>query len=265
MQAKANPLGNVKLSPADVVMKSIESGKMLTDRGEYEQALRILRSVDEICKREGAPPPVHGLALRVLSDALLLTGELEEARGCLITGIKMNELALQQPGLPQFLVQDVSSRLGDLCGALGELERQTKNWKESLRALRKSAGFFEGADLKQFQVATLNRVAFTLLEKKDYTDALGELREAITLADALAEDHAAACICLRATNFRHQAACHEGLGETDLAKELNAKALTEATQSGDAGLIAELNEKLNLGDEPETEVIATEGGGDGYL
>ena len=49
---------------------------------------------------------------------------------------------------------------------MGELERQAKNWKEALRALRRAAehfGTLEGA--QHFQSATLNRVGFTYLEK----------------------------------------------------------------------------------------------------
>ena len=56
--------------------------------------------------------------------------------------------------------------MGDMCAAMGELERQAKNWKEALRALRRAAehfGTLEGA--QHFQSATLNRVGFTYLEK----------------------------------------------------------------------------------------------------
>lgn len=59
-----------------------------------------------------------------------------------------------------------AARLGDMCAAMGELERQAKNWKEALRALRRAAehfGTLEGA--QHFQSATLNRVGFTYLEK----------------------------------------------------------------------------------------------------
>ena len=54
----------VKMTPAEVVMRSIESGRKACELGDYPQAVRILKSVDDICKRAEAPPPVHGLGLR---------------------------------------------------------------------------------------------------------------------------------------------------------------------------------------------------------
>lgn len=44
----------------------------------------------------------------MLSDALLLSGQVDEARDALVRGIKMNEEALKRPGLPEFLRLDVS-------------------------------------------------------------------------------------------------------------------------------------------------------------
>jgi hypothetical protein len=53
-----------KLTPADVVMRSLQSGQEALDSGDAEQALRILSSVNELCKKSEAPPTVHGLTLR---------------------------------------------------------------------------------------------------------------------------------------------------------------------------------------------------------
>mmetsp|Transcript_30403 Transcript_30403/g.58462 ORF Transcript_30403/g.58462 Transcript_30403/m.58462 type:complete len:174 (-) Transcript_30403:1095-1616(-) len=130
---KAKTMTEAKLTPAEVVMRSIESGRNATAMGDYLQAVRILKSVDDLCQRSEAPPTVHGLGLRVLSDALLLSGQVDEARDALVRGIKMNEEALKRPGLPEFLRLDVSARIADLCAALGEIERQGENWKEALR------------------------------------------------------------------------------------------------------------------------------------
>jgi hypothetical protein len=55
-----------KMTPAEVVMRSIESGRKACELGDLEQAIRILKSVDDICKRAQAPPPVHGLGLRYI-------------------------------------------------------------------------------------------------------------------------------------------------------------------------------------------------------
>lgn len=237
-----------KMTPAEVVMRSIESGRNATAMGDLEQAVRILKSVDELCKRSEAPPTVHGLGLRVLSDALLLNGQLDEARDALTEGVKMNEAALKREGLPEFLRLDVSARLGDLCAALGELERQCQNWKEALRALRKAADYFEAIGSAQhFQTATLNRVGFCLIEKKDFKDALAELKEAAIKAETIPEEEPKNA--LLGANYRHQGLALAGLGDDAGATSMYNQALTLAVQVGDPDLVAELNDKLNLGQE----------------
>lgn len=254
------------MTPAEVVMRSIESGRNATALGDYEQAVRILRSVDDLCKRAEAPPTVHGLGLRVLSDALLLNGQVDEARTALQEGQKMNEEALKRPGMPEFLVKDVQARLGDICAALGELERQTKNWTQALRALRKGAEYFEAIGSAQhFQTATLNRVGFCLIEKQDFKDALGELQEAALKAETIPEEEPKNA--LLGANYRHQGAAFQGLGDEQSAKQMFTKALELAVTVGDPDLVADLNAKLGLGG--ETGDGATDGAagadGDGFL
>lgn len=61
---KAKTMTEAKLTPAEVVMRSIESGRNATAMGDYLQAVRILKSVDDLCQRSEAPPTVHGLGLR---------------------------------------------------------------------------------------------------------------------------------------------------------------------------------------------------------
>lgn len=250
------------MSPAEVVMRAIESGRNATAMGDLEQAVRILKSVDDLCKRTEAPPTVHGLGLRVLSDALLLSGQIDEARQALQDGIKMNEDALKRPGLPEFLRLDVNARLGDLCAALGELERQTQDWTQALRALRKGAAFFEALpNAQHFQTATLNRVGVTLIEKHDFKEALAELKEAALMAETIPEEEPKNA--LLGANYRHQGLALAGMGDEAGAVDMYNKALTLAVQVGDPDLVAELNDKLNLGHTATDGPSAADG--DGFL
>eukprot|EP00976_Prorocentrum_cordatum_P078986 1183356-Prorocentrum_minimum.AAC.3 len=156
-----------KLTPADVVMRSLISGQQALDNGDAEHALKILKSVDELCKKAEAPPTVHGLNLRcgnesenvsylhpqfpwvrsariertthmdscveMLGDAYMAMGQFDESRETLNRGIGMNEAAEKNPQLPEFLLKDVQGRLADLYAAMGELERKSDNWKSALR------------------------------------------------------------------------------------------------------------------------------------
>jgi tetratricopeptide (TPR) repeat protein len=73
----------------------------------------------------------------MLGDALLANGMYDESRAALKQGIAMNESAEKNPQLPAFLLKDVQGRLADLYAALGELERKTENFKQSLRCVLK--------------------------------------------------------------------------------------------------------------------------------
>lgn len=257
-KSAAQPMN--KLTPADVVMRSLQSGQDALDSGDAEQALRILSSVNELCKKSEAPPTVHGLTLRMLGDALLANGMYDESRAALKQGIAMNESAEKNPQLPVFLLKDVQGRLADLYAALGELERKTENYKQSLSALRTAVEYFGNLDNPDYGVATLHRVGLVLVQKGDYKDAIKELEEA-----AVKTEKCKARDRLLAANFRHQADAYEALGDMDKNKEMLERSLATATAGGDANLIEELNAKLCIGDNSAEEENKAAAGEDVFL
>ena len=50
-------------------MYSVGKAEEMIRNSEYEKAKKMMESTDQLCERYGAPPPVHGLALRILADA----------------------------------------------------------------------------------------------------------------------------------------------------------------------------------------------------
>ena len=52
-----------------IVMYSVGKAEELIRNNEFEKAKKMMESTDQLCGRYGAPPPVHGLALRILADA----------------------------------------------------------------------------------------------------------------------------------------------------------------------------------------------------
>merc|ERR1719199_8 len=126
---------------------------------------------------------------------------------------------------------------------MGELERQAKNWKEALRALRRAAehfGTLEGA--QHFQSATLNRVGFTYLEKGALKEAMAELVEAAAKAETVPDDNSKSA--LLGANYRHHGVALQLEGNAQAAKAMFERALVLATQVQDADLVADINDKL---------------------
>jgi len=132
------------------------------------------------------------------------------------------------------------------------------------RSLRKAADFFEQIGSAQhFQTATWNRVGVTLIEKGDYKDALGELKEAALLADTIPDENSKNA--LLGANYRHQAVCQQHMGDVEASKEWFEKALVLATQVGDPDLVAELNDKLRIGDKSVQDQVEDGADGDVFL
>ena len=52
-----------------IAMYSVGKAEESIRNSEFEKAKKMMESTDQLCVRYGAPPPVHGLALRILADA----------------------------------------------------------------------------------------------------------------------------------------------------------------------------------------------------
>ena len=55
-------------------MRSVENARSALDDGDFERAIKMMNSTDQLCSKVVAPPTVHGLAMRVLSDAYVKKG-----------------------------------------------------------------------------------------------------------------------------------------------------------------------------------------------
>lgn len=55
---------------AKLVQLSLSKARNAMQRGDKEEAAKIFRSTDQLCDRTDAPPPVHGLVIRMFADLL---------------------------------------------------------------------------------------------------------------------------------------------------------------------------------------------------
>ena len=60
-------------------MRSVENARGALDDGDFDKAIKMMNSTDALCAKVVAPPTIHGLAMRVLSDAYVAKGQLGNA------------------------------------------------------------------------------------------------------------------------------------------------------------------------------------------
>ena len=81
-------------------MRSVENARSALDDGDFERAIKMMNSTDQLCSKVVAPPTVHGLAMRVLSDAYVKKGELESAKAALEKGLALCKPHDGRAGMP---------------------------------------------------------------------------------------------------------------------------------------------------------------------
>jgi tetratricopeptide (TPR) repeat protein len=170
---------------ADVIMRAVHNAQKRLVEGDAASARKMAINADALCSKCVAPPPVHGLVLRVLADACMGCNEPQGAREALQRGAKMNATAADRGGLHPTLKIDCLARLGDLRGALAEVERSCNNDSASVRASRQSAEAFErmGPQGQHFAAAAHNRCAQLLVLSGEPDVALESLAVALALAE----------------------------------------------------------------------------------
>ncbi|KAK3257293.1 hypothetical protein CYMTET_33615 [Cymbomonas tetramitiformis] len=215
----------------------------------------MLSSADNLCTKNSAPPPVHGLVLRNLGDAILAKGEegVDEARQTYTRGIKLNVAVENAKGMPEQIKNDLLMRLGDLYGALGELERCAENFKEALRALRAAVDCFDRCGMTHARAASLNRVGFANIAKGDFKAAMQDLEEVppILVGNEHEEEILATCIY-------YQGICQGSMDDLDGAKASWDRAITLAMSCGHMDLVEEINSRRAML-EPEEDAVLAEG------
>ena len=215
-------------------MRSVENARVALEDGDIEKAIKMMISTDKLCSKVVAPPTIHGLAMRVISDAYVAKGDLTEAKKCLEKGLALCKPHDGKAGMPDFMKQDLNGRMGDLLMALGEIEKTEGQLKEAARNMRKAAERFEVLGQNEFVAATLNRVALCLMEQGKPEQALSEPNEAE--AKATGNEHEAA---LLSSTLSFKGKCLEKLGNTDAARENMTRALQYAMSCGNEPVVAE--------------------------
>ena len=108
------------------MMRSVENARVALEDGDADKAIKMMISADQLCARVVAPPTIHGLAMRVISDAYVAKGELADAKKALQKGLDLCKPHDGKAGMPEFMRQDLNGRMGDLLMALGDIPRSTQ-------------------------------------------------------------------------------------------------------------------------------------------
>mmetsp|Transcript_25628 Transcript_25628/g.40962 ORF Transcript_25628/g.40962 Transcript_25628/m.40962 type:complete len:256 (-) Transcript_25628:595-1362(-) len=224
-----------KLNPAQVpalVMRSVENARTALEDGDPEKAIKMMHSTDALCSKVVAPPTIHGLAMRVLSDAHLAKGEKTEARAALEKGLALCAVHDGRAGMPPFMKADLNGRMGDLLAALGEIERVEGNHKVAVKHMRAAVERFETLGQNEFIAATHNRIALTLIAQGKHAAALADVTEAERMGAG--NEHEAAIL---SSTFLFKAQCLEAGGNTAGARVAMTQALQYAMACGNEGVV----------------------------
>jgi tetratricopeptide (TPR) repeat protein len=230
-----------------LVMRSVENARVALEDGDADKAIKMMTSTDALCSRVVAPPTVHGLAMRVISDAYVAKGDLAEAKKALQKGLDLCKPHDGKAGMPEFMRQDLNGRMGDLLMALGEIEKTEGSFVLAARNMRKAAERFEVLGQKEFVAATLNRVALCLMEQGKHDMALSELEEAE--GNATGNEHEAA---LLSSTLLYKGRCLARRDDLVSAREAMTRALQYAMACGNEPVVAECEAFLGETQEKST-------------
>ena len=229
-----------------MVMRSVENARVALEDGDPDKAIKMMISADQLCARVVAPPTIHGLAMRVISDAYVAKGELADAKKALQKGLDLCKPHDGKAGMPELMRQVLNGRMGDLPMALGEIEKTEGAFKDAARNMRRAAERFEVLGQKEFVAATLNRVALCLMEQGS-THGADELAEAE--GNATGNEHEAA---LLSSTLLFRARCLASRDELVDAREAMTRALTYAMACGNEPVVAECEAFLGETQEKST-------------
>lgn len=218
-----------------MVMRSVENARVALEDGDADKAIKMMTSTDALCSRVVAPPTVHGLAMRVISDAYMAKNDPESAKAALEKGLALCKPHDGRAGMPEFMRADLNGRMGDLHAALGEVERSMGRAKDAVRHMRKAVERFEVLGQAEFVAATYNRIALVLMESGKHDQAMHDLDEAEALVGA-GNEHEAQIL---SSTFAFRGRCYESKGEVEKAREAVTKALSYAMSCGNDPIVAE--------------------------
>ena len=234
-----------------IVMYSVGKAEESIRNSEFEKAKKMMESTDQLCVRYGAPPPVHGLALRILADAyeqcVRMEGTsdadrkrgIEDAKKCLRKGLDLCAPHFGAKGLPKQLEGDLYGRAGDLHNALAELHRKEEEYIDALKHFREAVKKFSKLDSKDFQAASANRLAFTFMNMNEWTDALKELKMAEELEQKLDSRSE-----ILSSTYNFKGKCLAEVGDKEEAKKAFAEALKHALACGNEPVKEEASKYL---------------------
>ena len=215
-------------------MRSVENARTALEDGDPDKAIKMMVSTDKLCSKVVAPPTIHGLAMRVISDAYVAKGDLAEAKAALEKGLALCKPHDGRAGMPPFMKADLNGRMGDLLMALGEIEKNQGEHKSAVRNMRKAVERFETLGQNEFVAATYNRIALTLIEQGRHRDALSDLAEAEALAAG--NEHEAAIL---SSTLAFKGRCLDAERDTEGAREAMSRALQYAMSCGNEGVAQE--------------------------
>ena len=84
-------------------MRSVENATTALRDGDADRAIKMMLSTDELCHKVIAPPTIHGLAMRVLSDAYLAKDNMEDAKKALEKGLSLCKPHDGRANMPPFM------------------------------------------------------------------------------------------------------------------------------------------------------------------
>jgi tetratricopeptide (TPR) repeat protein len=235
-------------------MRSVENARGALDDGDFDKAIKMMNSTDALCAKVVAPPTIHGLAMRVLSDAYVAKGQLGNAKAALEKGLALCKPHDGRAGMPPFMKADLNGRMGDLLMALGEIHRSEGDAKGACRRMRQAIERFEVLGQNEFVAATHNRIALTLIEEGKHKLAMDEIVEAekmgagtfiLIFTRAIRTD---VVFCSQVTStkpqscrptFSYKGKCLEAGGDVGGAREAYTKALSYGMACGNEGVVQE--------------------------
>jgi len=231
---------------AKLVQLSMAKANNAIQRGDKDEAVKLLRSTDQLCDRLDAPPPVHALVTRMLGDLLRKQATSEsyaEARALMIKVVGRLEASEYRAGIPKEIQMDLRARMGDLLASWGELEREAGDCEASIQALSKGvAAFKRMGNAYEYMAATQNRLAVSYIEAGDGAAALTALKRAEEYAESVPQHQ---------DQLMQQTVCHRGsayarLEQNERAVEEFNKALDMAHATGNEELVSEIESRLTL-------------------
>ena len=109
--AHLGPVSFLRRQVPALVMRSVENARSALDDGDFERAIKMMNSTDQLCSKvvwaRSSTSGARRLAMRVLSDAYVKKGELESAKAALEKGLALCKPHDGRAGMPPFMRADL--------------------------------------------------------------------------------------------------------------------------------------------------------------